>query len=280
MSDDYRDPRLHDVTDGDVSRAYRDVATERAPASLNERVLRDARAHTKGGYSHAVRWLRPLAWAATVGLSLAIVIQLTVLPGVESPDVALPQSAPETEAAGRVDGSAVDEFDRRIGPAIAEPAEQAPTSSAPASGGEVTGSDAFAITDAPLLDEAHDRAVEQSATEREAGAAVAEPPAEERASERNARDAAAELGDAATGPRAPDADAPARVRQMQRDSAFASTAAVEAPLANEALCDDAARSAPETWLVCIEALKRAGRDDDADAELERLIEAFPNFDAR
>ncbi len=292
MSNDYDDHTVSDIVDKDVSRAYRDVATERAPASLNERVLRDARSHAKGDYSHAVRWLRPLAWAATVALSLGIVIQLTTLPGIEPPAPPLGESALETDAAGRLDEIAVEKPDRRVAPAAAAPVEETQESAAPAGGGGIASSDAFAITDAPMLEQARDMAAEQTAIEREAGAAVAATAKEERQGERlapesavesgdaavsRAAEAAVELDDAAAASRQPDADAPTRARQMLRESAFVSTAAVEDPAADESSCDETARTTPETWLECIEDLRRDGRDDDADAEEQRLTETFPGF---
>ncbi len=292
MSNDYDDPTVSDIVDKDVSRAYRDVATERAPASLNERVLRDARSHAKGDYSHAVRWLRPLAWAATVVLSLGIVIQLTTLPGIEAPEPAPAEFTPGSDAAGRLDGIAAEKLDRPLAPAAAAPVEETQESAAPAGGAGIASGDAFAITDAPMLEQARDMAAEQTATEREAGAAVAATAKEERQGERlapetavepgdaaisRAAEAAVELDDAAAASRQPDADAPTRARQMLGESAFASTAAVEDPAADESLCDETARTTPETWLECVEDLRRDGREDDADAEEQRLTETFPGF---
>ena len=277
MSNDYDDPQLGDIVDEKVSRTYREIADERAPASLNERVLRDARSHAKGGYSSAVRWLRPMAWAATVGLSLAIVIQLTTLPGVEPPAAPIPRSLPESDAAGRVDEIAPDKLDRRVAPAVAEPAADGPRRTAPAA---ASGSDAFAITDAPLLDQARDMAVERTATEREAGAAAAAAPKEERPDGRLEAEQTPGPGGAAEVNRAADTDARVRARQMPGDSAFASTAVVEKPAATESFCDEAARAAPETWFDCVEQLRQAGREEDADAEFERLTETFPGFETR
>ncbi len=70
MSED----RNNGIGDPAVSDTYRDVATERAPASLNEAVLRNAAAHASKGYAHSMLWIRPLAYAATVVLSLGIVV--------------------------------------------------------------------------------------------------------------------------------------------------------------------------------------------------------------
>ncbi len=81
-----------DIVDEAVRRAYRDSAVETVPDSLNRRVLAEA------GYAVSLkrgrRWpaFRPLAWAATVGLSLAIVLKITTV----GPDPeAIPEATPE-----------------------------------------------------------------------------------------------------------------------------------------------------------------------------------------
>ena len=71
----------NDRTDDDkVSRAYREAARERTPTRLDAAVLDTARRGQRRSYSTSIRWLRPMAWAATIGLSLAIVIELSQVP--------------------------------------------------------------------------------------------------------------------------------------------------------------------------------------------------------
>lgn len=96
-----------------VSRAYREVAGERAPATLNESVMRQAQAATHRGYAHLLLWLRPLAWAATIGLSLAVVLQLADTPVPDSIDDAIAPSA--TPAALAEDKAATDRAESRAG---------------------------------------------------------------------------------------------------------------------------------------------------------------------
>ena len=71
-----------DIPDhAEVTAAYRDLATETAPESLNEAVLREAsKAATKSSYASMIGWTRPVAWAATVGLTLFITLQLADTP--------------------------------------------------------------------------------------------------------------------------------------------------------------------------------------------------------
>ncbi len=47
--------------------------------------------------------------------------------------------------------------------------------------------------------------------------------------------------------------------------------------AAERYCDDEDSATAETWWACIEALRQAGRAAEAEAELELLQEAYPNF---
>ena len=69
-----------------VRDTYRALADERAPDRLNDRVLKQAAKAGRSRYSLTRAWTRPVAWAATIGLSLAIVLELTRLPQTE-PDV-------------------------------------------------------------------------------------------------------------------------------------------------------------------------------------------------
>ncbi len=70
----------HPGGDSRVADAYRSIADERAPEHLNERVMRMAAKANRTRYAAARAWMRPAAWAVTIGLSLAIVLELTQLP--------------------------------------------------------------------------------------------------------------------------------------------------------------------------------------------------------
>jgi hypothetical protein len=70
--DDSGDPR--------VSAAYREMAGERTPEHLDHVILNAARSAAKPRRSKTIAWLRPVAWAATIGVCLAIVIEIALLP--------------------------------------------------------------------------------------------------------------------------------------------------------------------------------------------------------
>ena len=70
-SDEPVDPR--------VSRAYREMADERTPEHLDHVVLNAARSVASPRWRTAIGWLRPAAWVATIGVCLAIVVEISLL---------------------------------------------------------------------------------------------------------------------------------------------------------------------------------------------------------
>ncbi len=74
-----------------VSEIYRELADERTPQHLNQAVLQMAAGkETRRGLNFSL-WMKPVAWAATIALSLAIVLEFTELPTqVRRTDVAVP----------------------------------------------------------------------------------------------------------------------------------------------------------------------------------------------
>ena len=73
-------------TDAVVTQTYRDTTNERAPESLNRAILDRAAKASRPRYSRLMTWTRPMAWAATVMLSVAIVLQLTQTPAPQGVD--------------------------------------------------------------------------------------------------------------------------------------------------------------------------------------------------
>lgn len=67
--------------DARLSTAYRELAQEKTPAALDAAVL-DAARHSLAAQrlARAPGWIRHLAWAASIGLCLAIVLQVSVVP--------------------------------------------------------------------------------------------------------------------------------------------------------------------------------------------------------
>ena len=66
-----------------VTETYRELGVEKAPEHLNQSILRMASGGSKqtgAGKLLFAAWMKPLAWAATIGLSLAIVLELSQVP--------------------------------------------------------------------------------------------------------------------------------------------------------------------------------------------------------
>lgn len=84
MTNERQHPDFAAETDETVSATYRELSREGAPNHLNEKVLRQAAEKAlRPRYSRSIMWTRPLAWAATVGLCLAIVLEVTRVPTPE-----------------------------------------------------------------------------------------------------------------------------------------------------------------------------------------------------
>ena len=72
-----------ETVDPRVSAAYRELADERTPGHLDHAILNAARSAAGPKWNKAVAWLRPAAWVATIGVCLAIVIEIALLPEQE-----------------------------------------------------------------------------------------------------------------------------------------------------------------------------------------------------
>jgi hypothetical protein len=77
-----------------VSETYRDIAKETSPANLDDKILAMARQEARTRYGLARAWIRPVAWAATIGLSFAFILEMTYFSDDAPPmDASVPASA-------------------------------------------------------------------------------------------------------------------------------------------------------------------------------------------
>lgn len=204
------------TTDNDskrVSSAYQDLAQETTPERLDRRVLQRAARESRTRYGLMRSWMRPVAWAATIGLSLAFLLEMTWF--ADAPPV------PE--------------------PAIATPAAER------------------ARHDADVMKAKEEDALRQAAP-RQTGEAPASAPAALAADEAGALD---EAGN--------------RARTLVEESETRAVAAYSVSAEQAYHCDDEARATADGWYKCIEGLRRQGREQAAAAELEALLERFPDF---
>ncbi|MDJ0908917.1 MAG: hypothetical protein QNI99_06970 [Woeseiaceae bacterium] len=281
MSED----RNNGIGDSAVSDTYRDVATERAPASLNEAVLRNAAAHASKGYAHSMLWIRPLAYAATVVLSLGIVVQVVLPPAADtelpaasvSPAADAAELAPDADLgfadAGIREQAAEDDdplkrlrdqeareeskIEEFAEPAVA--AEIAPVVAATEASAAVDTGERLRAGDPAQLPEVLDE-------EPAVAAYAAVPP------DSNGFEAAALRSEAGI----QEASNMAALRSVQLED-YNSAAALGAP-AEASVCEPADIESPDTWMDCIERLEEGGQADDAVREKTLLMEAFPDFE--
>ena len=254
MSNERRHP--DDVADPVVSEAYRELSDEGSPAHLDHEILNMARNAAKERHRNAMAWLRPAAWVATVGLCLAIVLEVADLPMQEQADFAveaekeqmpeadaLPASSPPVEgvASGgeqrvapqrslmqKSESAARFESDRYTDKPQSETVVSGQRKDAPAAI-EVEG---LRDSERQFLREAEDRARMQVGSDEEAEVALM-------------------------------LSAPA--------VSLAQDAAVER------YCDEEETADPNRWLECILALENRGMPEAAMLERELLQEVFPDM---
>ncbi len=274
MSED----RNNGIGDPAVSDAYRDMATERAPASLNEAVLRNAAAHASKGYAHSMLWIRPLAYAATVVLSLAIVVQVVLPTNMDAdiPAASVPPAADATEAMTEADLGFADAGGREQtasdGPI--KPLRDQETR-------EETKIEEFVVPpvadeDAPVVAAAPEvAAIEERLDDRHRQGGISEVVVQ---ASRVPQQEPGEFEAAAmrSGVAIEEASGMAAARSVQAGD-YAAADSVSA-LAEARACEPEDIESPETWAECIELLEESGRTDEAVAERALLSEAFPDFE--
>jgi hypothetical protein len=245
--------------DTGVTQAYRDTKDERAPDALNRAILEQAAKAARPRYSRIRLWTRPMAWAATVMLSVAIVLQLTQTP---TPDEigfdrdALEPAEQLEETVGTVQKTE----------ALRSTAKQV----APAASPEVRQREQQAK--ATMVEPAERSLADQQPAARAPSSAIqAISEVDNSAFEFKDQDIAnmreSETREAIVAEELP--------QPIAADMAYAG-AASESNVPDR--CDETATATPETWLQCITALEEAGLADAAGEERERLTAAFPDFD--
>lgn len=238
--------KRHD--DNRVSETYRGLATERTPTALDATVLAMASREARTRYGLARAWIRPVAWAATIGLTVAIVLEVTQTTYVSEP----PQPEPARQVAAPAGSDA--EVGRTRTESFEAKSEKRSDTPAPR-----TAADALPATPAapkPVENPAP-AALDSAAVARELDAA--EMPLLQQAEEEAQR----RLGETRA--------VPARADQLLSVTAAAVTSE------DAAACDADARIAAADWYACIVALREAGFAEAAAAELDELRLAFPDF---
>ena len=264
MSNERRHP--DDMTDPVVSKAYREMSNERAPEHLDHLVLNEARNAAKQRHRSAMAWLRPAAWVATVGLCLAIVLEVADLPLQEQ---------------GAFDDVTKTEKESLPAPAAKDTPASAPVESRAS---EESIAEDFATTQQPAL-----RQMEPARAEAGRSSADLETtmmaPAEvmERKTSRDDAPAAIEVDLDADRQFLREAEDRARLQagsdELQEEVVVTGVApfGIASEAAAQAYCNDDQRADPNDWLACILDLENSGMPEAAMFEREQLQEAFPDF---
>ena len=291
-----QDHNKHEATELDprVSAHYKSLADESTPAELDRAVMREAaravQADNRRGSFGA--WFRPVAFMATVGLSLAIILDLSdtsifSLPADMPLETGRPvpvqpavETAPDNAARNRT-ATVTADFMRRE----KSMATQSSKMAAPDAAGDEAGVAApvTAAAEAPEPDSAQSMRMQSDVAAP--GARQEEAPFEDSAAasdvftgeiesaEKRLQEIAA-TADATlqTVTAAPAAGAQFGQSQAQDSGAMAAFALV-APLQ----CSDDQKSDVEEWWKCIETLRQSGLAELAASELDSLREEFPEF---
>jgi hypothetical protein len=248
-----RDPFERDEL---VTETYRELGVEKAPEHLNQSILRMASGSSKqigGGQFLFAAWMKPLAWATTIGLSLAIVLELSQVP----------------TAAVRSD----------IVPAAVESIRE-----------EAKLQDASVLDKAESPARVQSRPILQAISEDELGRSVASD-ADVEVFSRETKgkiDAIAAPAQLSSSPAAaPAAEKPASLQSTARKRV------ADVPTENESIasfailaeqkesdiaesCEAAVRLSADEWLLCIANLRQSGAEEAADLEYEAFILEYPN----
>lgn len=231
-----------------VSDTYRSLANEQAPPALDRKVLEMAAAAGKRRpYARWMSWTRPVAWAATITLCLAITLELSRDPSVISPDPSYEVATPSSIVAPQAEEKR--ESDQILGKSMDAEPEVAETVSA------ATMNDAIIAEKTAVARSSAKQAISQPAPARlrqSADLAVVEEEKEKSMS----------------------ADVRAEAPAAMASAVFAESADADAEV-NE--CSAEARAEAESWHECIQELAAAGDDAAALRQTDALKETFPDF---
>ncbi len=272
-----------------VSETYRELAEERTPEALNREVLRIAASEVRTRYAIARAWTRPLAWAATIGLSLVLVLQLADAPqppasSTESADAARADQAPvETR------GISAPEAVAPVSEPVAIPPDQDRLAAADEAAAAAVlekrsrtdlqqqGEKVSVVNDTPV---AAPRAAEEGAMAEQE---LPDPSYLSRDAAHGAREKA-RLQDTIEQEEKQEIETRQRVSGEQTATAESSAARSMTSFAvtaaeddSELLCPESVRKTAAEWLECIVAIERTAPPELVDREYQALHERFPEL---
>lgn len=232
-----------EITDADVSSAYRATAADTSPARMDRMILQEATRAVNSDKKPAgiIGWLRPATFVATAGLCVALLFEFGEYQDVSSPpDIVFDalNFSPDVVA------------DKE---SLAEPAA--------------------VIFD----DSANNVRTPVPATQRP-GQGQADPDRDTQNDfSRAASEAAKQVRAVDTAADAALSEMPEYDPEVAKPAASAAAIATLETAAAESSCPAEQRSQADTWWLCIERLRAAGHRDLADSETQRLRDAHPGF---
>lgn len=271
MTNERKHPDGIDEADERVSRTYRELADERTPARLDKKVLRQAAKAARPPYAKSIVWTKPVAWAATIAICLAITLQVTQVPVPEGVPAIMPVNSLQENNAKLAEELPIYSQDS---PAPATGATSAATSETPDKAEPKRSmADVAPAEDRSTLKQ---RAVEREQPDATHNLVMPASTEEFEAQELGILQRAEDMARLRSGPnQAAEQIAAERVAESPVAS-FAVTAGARSEPASG--CDEEAKARPETWHACILSLEEAGMPEIAERMREQLAEAFPDFE--
>jgi len=259
-----------DLSDPLVSRTYRDLSNEPTPEHLDHIVLNEARKAAKPGYLRNVSWLRPAAWVTTIGLCLAIVLEVS---DVEPPAQSLPDAPAEVAKESEDSITAVPAMGGTAAPAAS--ARRLPAPQSDVAQTEKRESTLGAAQNQPDDGDGRfeSRAFEEvSATESEPVDATRQGPAavEIDSFDQDDRSLLRDAADRARLQTGSDQESVEFPPQMAPAVGLTSDATLER------YCEESETEDPNDWLDCIRELEQQGLLEAAKVERDLLRESFPD----
>ena len=259
-----------DLSDPLVSRTYRDLSNERTPEHLDHIVLNEARTAAKPGYVRNISWLRPAAWVTTIGLCLAIVLEVSDL---APPAQSLPDAPAKVVKESEDSVMAVPATGGMAAPAARAKSSDAPRSDSVRTEKQEVFSEAeqgrpdvgVGRFELKTLEEVPATTAEPVSTKRQ-GPAVVEIDSFDQDDGQLLRDAE----DRARLQTGSDQESVESLLQVAPALGMASDAAAER------YCEDSETSDPNAWLACILELEQQGLLEAAKLERDLLRESFPD----
>ncbi len=284
-----RDNDKQTATDIDpqVSDQYTSLADEKTPVDLDRAVLREATraARTDNRKGSFGAWFRPVAFVAMVGLSLAIILDLSNTsifdPAADMSFESAPSAPVEAPARNGTDATArnrsqttFSEFKRQEKAAASQ---QAPTADTPDATRDDDGySSGESASPAAITQPRQPSSSKLLRMQSDPAPADTRPAAETLEDNAEASEVFTVEAESAE-QRVQKLEANVRAKLPSQTGTAAQLPAVSLSQVAPFACSDEQKSAVEAWWNCVITLRQSGQAEAADSELEKLRKSFPDF---